>query len=360
MHERNEISVLEVQQVLMKYFIYLRYKIVPILLIALIFACAGVLYAYLQKPSYTAAITFSPENENGSGLGMYTGLAVQFGLDLGSGGGGVFEGENLMMLLKSRMLVEKALFSTVEIQDKKQLLIDYYLDIRRQEKEPNKNTILTTFKKYKPGDRTTDSLLSVLSKEVINNLEIEKLNKKVNILVARMTSNNELFAKLLVEQIIENGVQNYIEYRSGKTRENVEILKRQTDSVRNILSSGIRSVAASSDLNVNPVRQIVRTNTQNKQVDVQANGQLYGELLKQLELSKISLRKETPLIHIIDTPRLPLEKKKLGRLKGALIFGFIGTILALFYFIFRKVFSADIGKDKDSLMVKRKHVVPVG
>jgi uncharacterized protein involved in exopolysaccharide biosynthesis len=95
------------------------------------------------------------------------------------------------------------------------------------------------------------------------------------------------------------------------------------------------SVAVTNDLNVNPIRQVVRANVQRKQVDVQVNGQLYGELLKQLELSKIGLRRETPFIQIIDTPRFPLEKKKLGRLLAGLIFGFIGTFLTVIFLIIR-------------------------
>ncbi|MGI8637486.1 MAG: hypothetical protein ACR2KZ_18980, partial [Segetibacter sp.] len=90
-------------------------------------------------------------------------------------------------------------------------------------------------------------------------------------------------------------------------------------------------------LNVNPTRQIVRTGIQRKQVDAQVNGALYTELVKNLELSKMGLRKETPLIQIIDTPMLPLQKKKLGRLLTGIIFAGLGFFLTLGYYFIRKV-----------------------
>jgi len=50
-------------------------------------------------------------------------------------------------------------------------------------------------------------------------------------------------------------------------------------------------------------------------------------------LSRMALRRETPLIQIVDKPILPLEKKKPGRLLTGITYGFIGGILAILYFL---------------------------
>lgn len=335
MSVHQELSLKDVQVMVKSYWRYLRSKMLWILLIGFLFACLGAFYAYMQKPKYTAEITFSPENEKGGGMGIYAGIAAQFGVDLGGGGGGVFEGENLIVFLRSKMLVEKALLSTMTVNNQSMLLVDYYLSLGAAD-DDKKDVKPISFKNYKPGNRQVDSVFNKIIKDVSNSLVVEKLDKKVNILVARMTSTDEVFAKAFVEEIVANGIDYYVDYRSGRSKENVEILKRQTDSVHRSLTGGIVAVAATNDLNVNPMRQIMRTGVQKKQVDIQANGALYAELLKQLELSKIALRKETPLIQIIDTPRFPLEKKKMGRLKGALIFAIIGSVLAVIFFAIRK------------------------
>ena len=55
---------------------------------------------------------------------------------------------------------------------------------------------------------------------------------------------------------------------------------------------------------------VKRVPSVNRQVDVQANTAILTELVKNLELAKVDLRKETPLIQIIDTPILPLPFEK--------------------------------------------------
>jgi uncharacterized protein involved in exopolysaccharide biosynthesis len=77
---------------------------------------------------------------------------------------------------------------------------------------------------------------------------------------------------------------------------------------------------------------VKRVPSVNRQVDVQANTAILTELVKNLELAKVDLRKETPLIQIIDTPLLPLPYEKLGILKGGCIGGFLFGFFALLYF----------------------------
>jgi hypothetical protein len=165
---------------------------------------------------------------------------------------------------------------------------------------------------------------------------VQPINKWVNIINARIKDEDELFCKLFIEQLVTSGVQYYVDYRSKKTRENVEILQHQTDSVRSTLTGNIVSVAQSTDLNVNPIRQIVRTGVQRKQVDVQTNSALYAELVKNLELSKITLRKETPLVVIIDTPVLPLEKDKPSKKITGILFAIAGASLCIAFLIIRR------------------------
>jgi uncharacterized protein involved in exopolysaccharide biosynthesis len=61
----------------------------------------------------------------------------------------------------------------------------------------------------------------------------------------------------------------------------------------------------------------------------------------QLELSKVSLRKETPLVQLIDRPILPLEKEKVGSLKllvlGSSLAGFLTVLYLVFSQLYKKV-----------------------
>jgi uncharacterized protein involved in exopolysaccharide biosynthesis len=62
------------------------------------------------------------------------------------------------------------------------------------------------------------------------------------------------------------------------------------------------------------------------------------QLTTQLELSKINLRRETPLIQVIDTPILPLVKIKISKLKSMLICGLIFGFLSSLILILKKIY----------------------
>ena len=64
---------------------------------------------------------------------------------------------------------------------------------------------------------------------------------------------------------------------------------------------------------------------------MQVKSALYTELLKNLEISELTLKKETPLIQIIDRPILPLKNQKMGRAIGAIIGMIIGCILTAIF-----------------------------
>ena len=87
---------------------------------------------------------------------------------------------------------------------------------------------------------------------------------------------------------------------------------------------------------MNPALNVRRAPSARRQVDVQANTAILTELVKQSEMAKVTLRKETPLIQVIDRPILPLKKERLGKVKGFILGGFLVGILAVFFLISRR------------------------
>jgi len=326
--------------ILLKFwFNYILSKWVTLAVIGAIGLLAGIAYARFQKAIYNAELTFTPEAGGSGQLGAYVGLAAQFGIDLGSGGN-VFEGDNIVELFKSKTLIENTLLTKVIVDGKEQLLIDYYISSHYKEKDLEKfrNTKVNFSNPEQKGTRVRDSIMQRIVGNVGGMLNIDKKDKKLNIIAVRASDNDEVFAKLLVDQLTNNAISYYVNYKSEKSRENVNILQKQADSVKRMLTGSISDVAAINDLNVNPLKQAARVGSQRRTIDVQVDGAIYTEILKNLELAKITLRKETPFIQVIDRPTLPLEKKKIGMLKGGLIGGFLFGFLGLFYVIIRKIF----------------------
>ena len=72
---------------------------------------------------------------------------------------------------------------------------------------------------------------------------------------------------------------------------------------------------------------------------MQANTAILTELVKQTELAKVTLRKETPLIQVIDRPILPLPKERFGKAKGIVLGGMLAGFLTVLVLIVRRIFK---------------------
>lgn len=350
----QELSLKDLFLTLKGWFTFLLSKWLIIFIVSLLGGFLGYFYAYYSKTAYTATTTFVlEEGDSGGGLGQYAGLAAVAGLDFGGGGGGLFQGDNIIELYKSRKMIQKALLTETMLDGKKTRLIDRYLDyneIRESWERPE-------LKSLSFADSSKFSILhdSIIGKIVIainkKNLTVSKPDKKLSILKVEVISGDELFAKSFNNLIVSTVNNFYVETKTKKSLDNVRILKLQTDSVMRAMSGAIYSSAATLDAtpNLNPTRQILRAPVQRSQFSAETNKLLLSELVKNLELSRMALRKETPLIQIIDEPILPLEWERLGKLKGLIIGALVAGFLCVLVLVFKKVSSASWQDEKTIL-----------
>lgn len=343
--ENDEISLKELIIKARIWFLYLISKWRIIFLVVLIGASLGLGYSFTKKPIYTATLTFALEDEKGGGgLGGALGLASSFGLDLGGSGGSIFNGANLAELFKSRSMVEKTLLSPINLNGKKMSLAEMYiLDNKWREKWSNSKFEKIQFlpnANRKTFNREQDSILGKIYKNLSKeSLFVAQKDKKVSIISIDVSSTNEFFAKYFCEALANQVGLFYVETKSKKARINMAILERQVDSVRRELNGAITGVAVANDntFGLNPALNVRRAPSARRQVDVQANTAILTELVKQSELAKVTLRKETPLIQVIDRPILPLYKEGFGKTKGVVIGGMLAGFLIVLILVIRKL-----------------------
>lgn len=314
-----------------------------ILGIVLLGALTGLTYSYFKKPLYVATCRFVLEDEGGgggAGLGQYAGLASMVGLDIG-GGGGIFQGDNILELYKSRMMLQKTLLTPVVCNGKRILLIDRYIDFNNfrskwEDKPALKNISFAT---NKPFNRIQDSLVTLFINDINKeSLIVNKPDKKLSILEVQVKTTDEFFSKSFNNMIVKNVNDFYIQTKTTKSIQNLKVLQHQTDSVRAILTNSIYKNATVMDAtpNLNPNRILLRAPGQNSQMNAEANKAILSELIKNLELAKISLRKETPLIAIIDNPIYPLEKIKVSKVLSAFYGITVSLMLTLTFLYLRR------------------------
>lgn len=334
---KDEVSMKEVILLIIKWyrFFLIRWKVIVIC--GIIGGAIGITGAVLNKPEYTAELTLALEEQDAASAG-YAGIASQFGVNLGGGGGGAFTGENNIEVLKSRSLIEKALLTPVIIDGNSDLLVNRYIRFNELDKSWKDDAELAgiSFKENEPRSGFSlkkDSLLGLIFKEIQKKgLEVSKIDKKLSIIKVKVVSNDELFAKLFTESLVATSTRFYIETKTKRARENLNVLENRLDSVKRALDREIYGAAQSKDNSMNTIRAQGNIQSAKKQLNVQVLTAMYGELVKNTELAKYTLMREEPLIQIIDSPILPLEKKKTGKAIGLIFGGILGGLCAMFYF----------------------------
>jgi len=352
--QRNENATNEnisLKSIILKIYDWIRYlssKWVTIIIFCIIGGALGFTYAHFKKTVFTAITTFVLEDEkSANGLGNLAGLASMAGVDIASGGG-IFQGDNIISLYKSRLMLTKTLLTRVDIDGKRQLLIDRYLESKDPKIQSDvKSNSKLSFSENKdndfviPPNRMKDSVLANIVLDINKNyLNVYKPDKKLSSIVVEVKSYDEEFAKAFNDALVKNVNNFYIDTKTKKTLKNINILQHKTDSVRAAMNGEIYSAVAVVDAtpNLNPTRQVQRVApAQRAQFSAETNKAVLGEMVKNLEISKMTFLKETPLIQIIDEPILPLPKKQLGIKFGILLGMIIFCFLACVYLVISKV-----------------------
>lgn len=344
---KDEISLKGLIENISKWIKYLFSKWKFIFLVGVICGLLGIGLSLIKKPTYTATLTFALEGDSSSGSGGVLSLASQFGISLGGSGGSIFDGSNLFELFLSRKMVVETLLKPVNYNGKTISYVEMYIQNRNWRKSWDKEPEFANIQ-FPPNakrnyfTRAHDSIMGIIYEDLIKNaLTVSKKDKKVDIITMEFTSGNEQFSKDFCEALAQEVGDFYITTKSKKARANMEVLKRQTDSIRLELNNSISGVAIANDntFGLNPALNIRRVPSSRKQVDVQANAAILTELVKQTELAKVAVRRETPLIQILDRPVYPLKKERFGKAKGLLLGGFLGGFLGICILILRIKFK---------------------
>ena len=311
----DEITLKEVILKTKNWFIYLITKWKIILLFTIIGCGIGFYNSKNQLPVYTAQCTFVMEGGGASSTNT-SGLASLIGIDL-QGSPGLFQAQNIIALYQSRLMIEKTLFTIVKLQNKKVLLLDRYLEF---------NKIAPSWKEVADSSRSS-ILKSVISNIGINQLKIET----ANLITVTVKAQDEFFAKAFAETLVDNVNRFYIETKTKKSLEALAILQRQADSIKRVVNISMTGAASAADANpnTNAALQVLRVPSQRRQIDVQTSTAIYNEVVRNIETTKMALRRETPLIQVVDLPFLPLDKSQSSMTTSLLIGGFLGAFLTI-------------------------------
>ena len=305
-----------------------------LLLILLFVIGIASLVSWRQKHQYESVVSFILEEKMGGG-GSISGLASQFGIDLGGigGGAGIFSGDNILDILRSRNIIEKVLISKVDSSKNLQSasLADLYFPLLKKE-IPGVDFSSCVY--GKPNTRLQDSVLYLIyDKIVAKNLSVDRLNKKGSIIQVSVVTELEIFSKLFSDRLVNETIRFYVDQKTSLSSKNITRLEHRADSLLQILNNKSYQSASLQILDANTAFRSAAVPVELTQREKSVTYALFTEVVKNLEASRMGLASQTPVINLLDTAKYPLVDRK--PLLLWLIGGSIAAVFALsFIFAF--------------------------
>ena len=302
-------------------------------------------YNYLIKPTYYARTTFVLDNDNVSSMGDLSSLASLAGINASSfvDASSLFQIDNIQELYRSNAMIKKTLLSKSKIDNKDILIIERFINAENLQKKWSNLGFNVNDLRSNKTSRVQDSLIKGLVKLIKKEyLVVNKPSRKTTILEIGFDHKDEILAKNFNKNLVKIVNQFYNTTKTLKSGSNLKILQRQSDSVKNVLDRSIMILAEidQSIPNPNPLSKVNLVPYQKAMIDVQANSAIYQELLKQLELAKVTHRNKIPLIQVIDSPNYPLENSR-WKLFKTLIYGLIsGLFLSMLFLSIKRVLNS--------------------
>ncbi len=318
-----------------------------ILKLSIVFLVLTLAYNYIKSPIHYARTSFVLDSESSSNsIGDIASLASLAGINASSfiDSSSLFQIDNIQELYRSSSMLKETLLTKYTFGNQTDVLINKFGKGEKIDKKWNKLGVdFSNQSLMDSKSRLHDSVLMEAVKIIKEKyLFVDKPSRKTTILEIGFDHKDELLAKSFNENLVSIVNNFYFKTKTKKTGENLEILQRQADSVKNVLDKSILILAEKDQSipNPNPLTKVSLVPYQKALVDVQANGAIYQEIVKQLELAKVNHRNKTPLIQIIDKPTLPLENSRLKFLE-CLIYGiFGGFILSIIYFSLLRFYNS--------------------
>ena len=315
-------------------------------LLGLLIVLGGVLglaYYFITSPKYQATATFIVE-EKSSGSGL-AGMAGQLGFDISSltgGNAGLFDGDNILEIIKSRNIIESVLLSKVDIADSannKTLADLYYETSGLKNKLEGKSNDLANlnFSNIKNGAGHTilqDSVLFIMIEKINkDNLNVQRTNKKGSIISISTYSTNPQFSKLFSERLLNETSEMYIKIKVGNLSSNINRLQNKADSLQSLLNRTSYQSAALNTFDANEAYKSSAVPEEMSQRDKLVLNTLYAEVVKNVEILRISLINQKPIIQVLDLPKFPLVNQQKSFLIIELIGLLAGLVIGLLYLL---------------------------
>lgn len=353
-NKNDTISLYDLLLKVRRWFSFLASRWLLLLIVSSFGGAIGIGYAHFSPITYTARLNFFVEEGKTGGSGLAS-LAGQFGFDLGGlgGGNGLLSGDNIFVFLKSASLARETLLTPYDPSGTVSLADRYAATYNLREKW-RKNSKIGKEVFFPVGGqqvftRLQDSLLQTIVDGILQeDISIEKPDKKASFVQVSVEMKDELLAKYYCERLVNKATDRYVTTKTNRQLMNVNRLQRRADSISVLLNRKTFATAISQEqlLDVNPAFKSATVSAEVTGRDKIMLTTIYGEIIKNLEISKVALSQETPTIQIVDDVVLPLKVNQLKALPAFLLGALLATIVCVILLTMKLIVRSIAPPDK--------------
>ena len=316
------------------------------------------IWIFPQPRYYTADVSLAPEAA-GEDVGGLAGIASSFGLSIGGAGTDALYPILYPDLMKSNNFIVGLMtiqITTTATDDEPSITTDYYTYLKLHQKyNPLTSPFTKAFyslqamlSKEKAGKSITAKDLDpfIPSKKDAELFDKAKdkitcsVDKKTDVISISVQDQDPLVCATMADSVRQH-LQDFItQYRTKKTRIDVEYYQNLTDSAKLEYESAVNKYSIFCDANQDVILQSVNSKRDALEQEMQMRYNTYSALNTQLEAMKAKLQERTPAFTTLKSASVPV--KPAGPKRVLFIIGMI--VLATFItsvFIF--------GKNKDTL-----------
>lgn len=299
-----------------------------------------------KRIQYLAKIVFSISGASGGqDMGGFGSLLGMSGAGQG-GDAGLFRGENLFYVIKTRPVLERALLSTVTLSNgKKEKFVNYYLDstyLRQDEWA----SFLPEWMNVRITHNRRDSMTKV-ERQVFDGVLYRVKDREIKILQPdiktafydlTVSMENEQVSKTFAELLLTTIERVYQETQTRKSREMMGIMQRRVDSLGRVLNRTESSLARTVVINTDAVAPTAKVEEGRLTRSNTFVSSLYLEASRSLENLRMSIVKEAPLFTIIEPAVLPLETRLFTR-ENTKFGAMLGLIVAIIFVLAKQTYG---------------------
>ena len=346
--QSSDVSIREVLIKGKEYFNYLkkRWFWIPIFMIPFLAYTAW--ESVNHKVQYQASLSFMINEEDSGGIGAISQVLGQFGGMIGGSKG--YNYDKILELAKSRKIIERVLFDSIEINNREDYLANHFLDMYADEDFYGKIRYdeLKEFRFNRDDislfQETEKSVLKTIHSKIIGNANTSTKDRlltvnysdKTGIMKLYFQSESQNMSVLFLNKEFENLSEFYVEKMTEKQQETYDVFENKVDSVQLELAQTEYALANMKDSNRKIYLKQDLLRQDQLQRKIQMNYVILAEVVKNKELADYTLKNTTPFIQAIDLPMTPLKPLKYKLIQNAVASAFVGGVFFALFFGLKK------------------------